>query len=96
MPEAFPGLARRILRAASNETIAAVQSRYPYPPDLPEKLAWDWTGDVIFNCNAFNVAKAYSNLTRRYIMSIPPGDHTLDPNCASMRLSSRARITDFT
>jgi hypothetical protein len=74
MPERFPILAREIMTTASNETIAAIESKYDYSTN-PAKLAWDWTTDAIFACNAYNLARTYANKTHRYIMSIPPATH---------------------
>ncbi|KFY03325.1 hypothetical protein O988_01556 [Pseudogymnoascus sp. VKM F-3808] len=78
MPQAFPELVRRILPTASNSTIASIQAHFPYPADLPAKLAWDWTTAMVFECNVYNVAKAFEEKTRRYIMSIPPAIHGQD------------------
>jgi carboxylesterase type B len=80
MPERFPILARQIMPTASNQTIAALQSQYDYSNN-PPKLAWDWTTDVIFACNAYNLARAYANKAYRYIMSIPPATHAQDVLC---------------
>lgn len=81
MPEAFPALVRRVLPTASNATIALVEAHFPYPADLPAELAWDWTTAIIFECNAYNVARAFKDKTRRYIMSIPPATHGQDVLC---------------
>jgi hypothetical protein len=81
MPQAFPALVRKILPTASNATIAAIQAHFPYPPDLPEELAWDWTTAIIFECNAYNLATAFKDKARRYIMSIPPAVHGEDMSC---------------
>jgi hypothetical protein len=83
LPEAFPSLVRRGLPAASNATIASIEAHFRYPEDLPEELAWDWTTAMIFECNAYNVAKAFKNRTHRYIMSIPPATHGQDVICMS-------------
>jgi hypothetical protein len=80
MPEAFPSLVRRILPAAANATIAKIQALYTYPKNLPEKLAWDWTGDAVFFCHALTLAAKYKD-ARRYIMSIPPAIHGQDTSC---------------
>ncbi len=81
MPQAFPSLVRRILRSASNATASTVQSLYHYPQDLPEKLAWDWTGDAVFFCHALALVVRFKEITRRYIMSIPPTVHAQDLSC---------------
>lgn len=84
MPQAFPELVRRILPTASNSTIASIEAHFPYPADLPAKLAWDWTTAMVFECNVYNVAKAFEDKTRRYIMSIPPAIHGQDVPCKSL------------
>lgn len=83
MPEAFPALVRKILPTADNATIEAIQGHFPYASDLPEELAWDWTTAMIFECNAYNIAKAFKDRTHRYIMSIPPATHGEDVLCMS-------------
>lgn len=83
MPEAFPSLVRRILPSTSNATIATIQSLYNYPLNLPEKLAWDWTGDAVFFCHALALAEKYKDITKRYVMSIPPAVHAQDLSCES-------------
>lgn len=80
MPEAFGELVRRVLPTATNETIAEIQSNYQFG-DTPEKLAWDWTMDIVFSCNAANVAAAYRDVARRYIFSAPPATHGQDLMC---------------
>ena len=82
MPDGFPSLARGILTSASNETIAALQAMYTNLAE-PAQLAWDWTTDIIFACNAYNLANAFSDRARRYIMSIPPAFHGMDISCES-------------
>ncbi|KAK3349720.1 putative lipase 2 [Lasiosphaeria hispida] len=77
LPEYFPTMVRQILSTASNETIADIQSHY-YFAENPAKLAWDWTTDVIFACNAANIAAAYKESARRYIFSVPPAVHGQD------------------
>lgn len=81
MPQAFPDLVRKVLPTANNATIAAIQAHFPYPPGLPEELAWDWTTAIIFECNAYNLATAFKDRTRRYIMSISPATHGEDMLC---------------
>ena len=80
MPGAFPQLARMVLPRASNQTIAQIQSLYSWLANLPEKLAWDWTGDKAFFCYALDLAKTYADNTCRYIISIPPAVHAQDIN----------------
>ncbi|KAJ6786238.1 hypothetical protein PWT90_04910 [Aphanocladium album] len=76
MPDAFPALVRRMLPDASNETIASIQSHYN--PQVPEQLAWDWTTDVVFACQAYNLANALPDRTNFFINSIPPAAHGQD------------------
>lgn len=80
-PAYFPIMVRQILSTASNETVSAIQSLYDYPPDQPEQLAWDWTTDAVFACNAYNLAQAMPETSRRYIMSAPPATHGADQWC---------------
>ncbi|KAH6630678.1 Alpha/Beta hydrolase protein [Chaetomium sp. MPI-SDFR-AT-0129] len=77
MPDAFGALARRTLPNASNETVQEVLDLY-YTPGLEPQLAWDWTTDVVFACNAFNLARGLPGKARRYIMSTPPATHGQD------------------
>lgn len=84
MPAAFPRLAREILTTASNETIDALESMYTNLSE-PAELAWDWTTDVIFACNAYNLAGAYSDRAKRYIMTLPPATHGEDLMCKAAR-----------
>ena len=95
MPQAFPDLVRRILPTASKATIAAIQAHFPYPLDLPEELAWDWTTAIIFECNAYNLATAYKDKTRRYIMSIPPAVHGEDMTCKPPNVSLSLSVSSF-
>jgi len=80
MPEGFPDLVRLILHTASNTTVAEIKAHYEFGSN-PAKLAWDWVTDVIFACNANNIASAYRDRARRYIMSIPPAVHAMDVSC---------------
>lgn len=73
-------MVRQILSSESSETVAEIQSHYDFAGN-PAKLAWDWTTDVIFACNAANIAAAYANKTRRYIFSVPPAVHGQDGFC---------------
>ena len=82
MPEAFGALVRRVLPTATNKTIADIQSYYDFG-GTPEKLAWDWTLDILFACNAANLAAAYNTKSRRYIFSVPPSVHGQDLTCKS-------------
>jgi hypothetical protein len=88
MPQAFPQLVRKILPTASDEVIQSIQAQFPYPPTQPERLAWDWTTAIIFECNAYFVTSAYREYARRYIMTIPPATHAQDVNCELSLLSS--------
>jgi hypothetical protein len=83
MPEAFPDLVRKVLPTASNSTIAAIEAHFPYPADNPAQLAWDYTTAMVFECNAYNVAKAFKEKAHRYIMTIPPATHGQDVLCMS-------------
>ncbi|KAK4442551.1 lipase 1 [Podospora aff. communis PSN243] len=76
-PEYFPTMVRQIFSTASNEMIAEIQANYDFTGN-PAKLAWDWTTDVIFACNAANIAAAYKEKARRYIFSVPPAVHGQD------------------
>ena len=80
MPERFPRLARKLMPTATNETLAKLQALYQ-PLSEPAQLSWDWTTDAIFGCNAQNIAKAYGDRARRYIMSVPPATHGQDVFC---------------
>lgn len=84
MPAGFGSLVRRILPSASNATIATIQSLYNYSPELPEKLAWDWTGDAVFFCHALDLIKKHEISAKKYIMSIPPAVHGQDLSCESV------------
>ncbi|GAB1316947.1 Carboxylic ester hydrolase [Madurella fahalii] len=77
LPDYFPVMVRQILSTASNDTIAHIQSHYDFAEE-PAKLAWDWTTDIIFACNAANIATAYKDRARRYIFSLPPAIHGQD------------------
>ena len=81
LPEYFPTMVRQILSNASDATIADIMSHYDFPADNPAKLAWDWTTDVIFACNAANIASAYKHCASRYIFSVPPAVHGQDMYC---------------
>lgn len=76
----FRTLVRRIFTTASNETIEYIQSHYDYAEN-PAKLAWDWTTDVIFGCNAANIASAFKDVASRYLFSAPPATHGQDMLC---------------
>lgn len=80
MPEDFKFLVRQILPTASDATIKTLQDEY-YDPQLPPKTAWDWTTDVVFACNAYNLANALPAKSSRYIMSTPPATHGQDLFC---------------
>lgn len=80
MPDYFPVLVREQLPAATNATVAAIQNEY-YDPANPPKMAWDWTTDTVFACNAYNLANALPWLSNRYIMSTPPATHGEDLSC---------------
>jgi carboxylesterase type B len=79
-PGYFPIMVRQILPQASDEVVAAIQALY-YRPEAPAQLAWDWTTDAIFSCNAYNLANALPAKSRRYVMSTPPAIHGQDMWC---------------
>lgn len=81
LPEYFPIMVRQIMSTASNETVKEVQEMYPFDPEFPATLAWEWTTDVIFACNAYNLVQALPGKSRRYIMSTPPATHGQDLWC---------------
>ena len=77
MPGNFPFLVRQLLPGASNATVANIQALYQNLSQ-PEELAWDWTTDAFYQCNAYNLAEAYQDRARQYLMTVPPATHTLD------------------
>lgn len=79
MPVAFPALVHRMLPGASDETILSLQEQYH--PRVPAQLAWDWTTDVVFACQAHNLANALPDRTHLFINSIPPAAHGDDISC---------------
>jgi hypothetical protein len=97
MPDAFPGLVRQTMPGASDETIARIQENYDFSAKSPAKLAWDWVTDSIFHCNAYNIARAYASVSKRYIMSTPPATHGMDVNCKSkvVFLVDFVSVTDY-
>lgn len=60
-------MVRQIFSNATNETIAEIQSLYNMTGNADS--TWDWTTDVVFGCNAINVAEAYKkrNLGNIYL-----------------------------
>lgn len=80
MPAGFPTLVRQSIPVASNATVSSLEALYT-PLSVPAELAWDWLTDIIFACNAYNLAAAYPDTTMRYIMSLPPATHGLDGYC---------------
>lgn len=97
-PAYFPTMMRQIMPTASNATVAAMQSLYNYHPDHPEQLAWDWTTDAVFACNAYNLANAMPDRSSRYIMSAPPATHGADLWCKPSPMPWRSlmlTIQDF-
>jgi hypothetical protein len=87
MPDRFPELVRANIPNISNESIARLQSMYLNPPDLPGKLAWDYTTDIVFGCSAANIAAAYGEKARRYLFAIPPAYHGSEIACKYQPLS---------
>jgi carboxylesterase type B len=82
MPDYFPNLVRQVMPTAGNATVQAILDRY-YRPGFDRELAWDWTTDAVFACNAYNLASGLPGKTMRYIMSTPPAVHGLDLSCKS-------------
>jgi hypothetical protein len=95
MPNGFPDLVRKVLPSASNKTIALIQAHFPYSPELPAKLAWDWTTAMIFECNAYNLANAFRDRARRYIMTVPPATHGQDAACKPFYLAFLAHYLEI-
>jgi carboxylesterase type B len=81
MPNRFPEIVRANIPNASNETIETLLSLYPYPPELPEYLAWVYTTDIIWSCTVENIAAAYADRARRFVFSVPPSTHGQDLSC---------------
>jgi hypothetical protein len=86
MPQGFPDLVRINFPTASNKTVQRIQSLFPYPPELPEKLAWDWFTSITHACHSHSIAKAYGDKARRYVMTIPPATHGMDLLCKFLPL----------
>jgi hypothetical protein len=78
MPSRFPEVVRANIPGATDQDIKSLQAMYPYPPDLPKKLAWDYTTDVDWSYNVANFASAYKNVARRQLFSVQPATHGLD------------------
>jgi carboxylesterase type B len=81
MPEAFGVLVQAVFPTANNHTVDRIKSLFPWPPDLPQKLAWDWFTSVAFACHSQAIAGAYNEKARRYVMTIPPATHAEDLFC---------------
>ncbi|KAL1595854.1 hypothetical protein SLS60_009544 [Paraconiothyrium brasiliense] len=81
MPSRFSDLVRANIPNASDESIAKLHSLYYFSPDRPEKLAWDHITDIVFSCTASNIVKAYSDVARQYLFSVPPATHGMDLTC---------------
>jgi hypothetical protein len=92
MPESFGRIVRPFFPTADNKTIDHIQSLFPYPPELPQKLAWDWFTAIIYACHSHSIAKSYGDKARRYVMDIPPAVHGQDMYCKLYRRAN-ARIT---
>ena len=80
MPAAFPALVRKVLPTASDHTVREIQDRYDgtWEEEVPEKLAWEWTGDAVFFCHALDLAREYEGKTWRYVMGVEPAVHGQD------------------
>lgn len=81
MPNRFPEVVRANIPNASNESIAKLQSMYPFSPELPEQLAWDYTTEVVWACSVSNIAEAYADRGRRFLFSVSPAVHGQDISC---------------
>lgn len=80
MPGYFPTMVRQQMPSASNATVQKSLDMY-YHPGFEKQLAWDWTTDAVFACNAYNLARGLPDKAMRYIMSIPPAVHGQDLSC---------------
>ena len=80
MPGYFRTMVRQMMPTAGNATIQAILDQY-YHPGFEKELAWDWTTDGVFACNAYNLANGLPDKTMRYIMSTPPAVHGQDLSC---------------
>jgi hypothetical protein len=78
MPTRFPEIVRANIPGATDQDVVALQALYPYPPDVPEFLAWDYTTDICWTCNVANIASAYKHIARRQLFAVPPGYHGQD------------------
>ncbi|KAH7130073.1 lipase [Dendryphion nanum] len=78
MPERFPEIVRANIPNATNSSIERLLSLYPFSPELPQTLAWQYTTDVVWSCTVGYIADAYKDRTRRFVFSVPPGTHGLD------------------
>jgi len=78
MPSRFQEIVRANIPHASDKVVQTLKSMYPYPPELPEKLAWDWTTDIIWTCTVTYIVQAYNSIARRYLFSVLPATHGLD------------------
>ena len=81
MPARFPIIVRANIPNISDANIAKLQAMYPYPAEMPGKLAQDYTTDIVFGCPAASVATAYKDMTKRYLFSIPPAYHGAEIAC---------------
>ncbi|OAA51225.1 Carboxylesterase, type B [Beauveria brongniartii RCEF 3172] len=81
------GLKRLIVGSMANEgryvssdddMPAAFPGLAHYRPRVPAQLAWDWTTDVVFACQAYNLANALPDRTNFFINSIGSGAHGQD------------------
>ncbi|KAM3503180.1 hypothetical protein MY11210_008817 [Beauveria gryllotalpidicola] len=71
------GLKRLIVGTMANEG-RYISSDNDMPAAFPALLAWDWTTDVVFACQAYNLANALPDRTYFFINSIAPAAHGQD------------------
>lgn len=92
MPAAFPALVRRMLPGAGDDTILSLQEQYH--PRVPPQLVWDWTTNVVFACQAHNLANALPDRTHLFINPIPPAAHGDDISCKTNNADCCLDTTD--
>ena len=78
MPARFSEVVRANIPGATDDDIELLRALYPFPSNLPEFLAWDYTTDICWTCNSANIASAFKHIGRRQLFAVPPGYHGLD------------------